>query len=112
MATTGKSGPAPAKGPAKKGQDAIALLTADHKAVKALFRKFEDLIDEEDAGDDKVSLVEQICNELKIHAEIEESIFYPAVREAIDDELLMDEADVEHASAKDLIEQLERMEPG
>jgi len=92
-------------------QDAFALLSADHKRVKALFKEFESLKDE--GGDDeKATLVETICNELTVHAQIEEEIFYPALRDAIDDEDLMDEADVEHASAKQLIAQLEQLEVG
>ena len=65
-----------------------------------------------DAGidDEKSDVVATICNELKIHAAVEEEIFYPAVRKAIDDGDLMDEALVEHAGAKDLIEQLEGMD--
>ncbi len=92
-------------------QDAFALLTADHKRVKSLFKEFESLKDD---GDDeqKAALVETICNELTIHAQIEEEIFYPALREAIEDEDLMDEADVEHASAKQLIGQLEQLQAG
>ncbi|HEY6924642.1 MAG TPA: hemerythrin domain-containing protein, partial [Steroidobacteraceae bacterium] len=57
------------------------------------------------------ALVAQICNELKVHAAIEEEIFYPAVREAIKDADLMDEAVVEHSAAKELIAQLEDMSP-
>jgi len=94
------------------GQDAIALLTADHKAVKALFKQFEALTKKDDADEEKGALVAKICDEIAIHAQVEEEIFYPAVREAIDDDDLMDEADVEHASAKDLIAQLESMSPG
>ena len=104
--------PGSAKNSSEKSQDAIALLTADHKAVKALFKKFDELVDQEDADEQKADLVEQICNELTVHTQIEEEIFYPALREAIDDDALMDEADVEHASAKDLIGQLESMSPG
>jgi hemerythrin superfamily protein len=89
-------------------QDAIALLTADHKKVKGLFSQFDKLKD--GAAEEKSSLVADICNELKIHTAIEEELFYPAVREAIDDEDLMDEALVEHAGAKDLIAQLENMD--
>jgi len=88
------------------------LLTADHKAVKALFKQFEQLAEQDEDDEGKATLVEQICNALTIHAEVEEEIFYPAVREAIEDDALMDEADVEHASAKDLIGQLEKMAPG
>lgn len=92
------------------GQDAIAMLTADHKKVKKLFSDFDSL-KEKGNNNDKSALVEQICNELKIHAELEEEIFYPAVRKAIDDADLMDEALVEHAGAKDLIAQLEEASP-
>jgi hemerythrin-like domain-containing protein len=60
----------------------------------------------------KASLVEKICAALKAHTTVEEEIFYPAVRVAIRDDDLMDEADVEHASAKELIAQLEAGEPG
>ncbi len=109
---TSTSNSTPAKGETANHQDAIALLTADHKAVKALFKEFEQLTEQEDADEQKAALVEKICNELTVHAQAEEEIFYPAVREAIDDDSLMDEADVEHASAKDLIAQLEGMLPG
>ena len=92
--------------------DAIALLTADHKTVKGLFKEFEQLTKKDDVDEQKAQLVRQICNELTVHAQVEEELFYPAVREAIDDDDLMDEADIEHASAKDLIAQLETLEPG
>jgi hemerythrin superfamily protein len=93
-----------------KDQDAIAMLMADHKKVKKLFGEFEKL-KEHGADDEKSEIVEQICNELKIHTTVEEEIFYPAVREAIKDSDLMDEALVEHAGAKELIEQLEGADP-
>ena len=92
--------------------DAIELLTADHQAVKALFKEFEKIKDRDDAEDDKSALVRRICAELAVHAAIEEEIFYPAVREAVDEDDLMDEADVEHANAKELIAQLEAANPG
>jgi len=92
--------------------DAIAVLTADHKTVKALFKQFEQLKEQEDADEQKARLVQQICNELTVHAQVEEELFYPAVRDAIDDDDLMDEADIEHASAKELIAQLEELAPG
>jgi hemerythrin superfamily protein len=93
-----------------KDQDAIAMLMADHKKVKKLFGDFEKL-KEHGADDEKSEIVAQICNELKIHTTIEEEIFYPAVRKAIKDSDLMDEALVEHAGAKELIEQLEDADP-
>jgi hemerythrin superfamily protein len=91
--------------------DAIELLTQDHKEVKAMFGAFKKLKAAEDAYEDKAELVEQICTALTIHATVEEEIFYPAVRAAIDDQDLMDEADVEHAGAKELIAQLEASSP-
>ena len=93
-----------------QAQDAIAMLTADHKKVKKLFADFDKLRDT-GSDEDKASIVDQICNELKIHTELEEEIFYPAVRKAINDGDLMDEALVEHAGAKDLIAQLEDASP-
>lgn len=91
--------------------DAIAMLMDDHRKVKSLFRRFEKLKDQDISAAEKSAVVEQVCNELLIHATIEEEIFYPAVRDAIDDDDLMDEAEVEHASAHELIEQLKAMQP-
>src|SRR5688500_1839916 len=85
-----------------KSPDAVTLLKADHESVEALFKRFETARTEPSKRD----LVAKICKELTIHAQIEEEIFYPAVRDAIDDEDLMDEAEVEHQGAKDLIAQL------
>jgi len=93
------------------GDDAIALLIADHKRVQKLFKDFDKLKEADGSAADKAVIVQQICTELTIHAQIEEEIFYPAVRKPIKDDDLMDEAEVEHAGAKELIAQLEAMEP-
>jgi hemerythrin superfamily protein len=93
-----------------EGRDAITMLMADHKKVKKLFSDFEKL-KEEGSDEDKSAIVDLICNELKIHTELEEEIFYPAVRKAIEDSDLMDEALVEHGGAKNLIAQLEGASP-
>ena len=90
--------------------DAVALLTADHKRVKKLFRTF-DKMKEDGAPGDKQALARQICAELTLHADAEEQIFYPAARKALDQDDLMDEAEVEHASAKDLIAQIKSGNP-
>ncbi len=94
------------------GEDAITLLTEDHKKVKELFADFAKLAKGDGSDKAKAEVVQQICRELTIHAQVEEDIFYPAVRAAIKDDDLMDEADVEHAGAKNLIAQLEAMTPG
>ena len=83
--------------------DALTLLRNDHKMVQELFQQFE----KTRSGDRKQSLAQQICTELTIHAQIEEELFYPAAREAIRETDLLDEATVEHQSAKDLIAQIE-----
>ena len=107
ITSIGSKSMASTNAPASAGeQDAIALLKSDHKRVKALFSEFDELKDD-GAEEDKAAIVAQICNELKIHTAIEEEIFYPAVRKAIEDSDLMDEALVEHAEAKKLIAQLE-----
>lgn len=93
-------------------KDAISILTEDHKKVKKMFMDFDKLMKSDGKEVEKGTLVEKICEELTVHTQIEEEIFYPAVRAAIDDDDLMDEADVEHAGAKELIAQLEEMEPG
>nr|WP_314623550.1 hemerythrin domain-containing protein [uncultured Noviherbaspirillum sp.] len=90
--------------------DAIALLTADHKRVKKMFKTF-DKMKEDGAPADKQALAQQICEELTLHTELEEQIFYPATRETLDDDDLLDEAEVEHASAKDLIAQIKAGDP-
>jgi hypothetical protein len=91
-------------------QDAIALLTDDHREVSDMFEQFENLSDR--AKVSKQKLTEKICTALIAHTTIEEEIFYPAVREAVkDSEDMVDEAVVEHASAKDLIKQLQEMDP-
>ena len=89
------------------GQDAIALLKADHREVKAMFTQYDKT--EDDA--EKADLARKICSALTVHAQIEEEIFYPAAYEAIEDDDLLDEAEVEHASAKDLIAQIEAGSP-
>jgi hemerythrin superfamily protein len=88
--------------------NAIKLLTEDHNKVKKLFKEFEKLSKKNDE-EGKEELATQICKELTVHAQLEEEIFYPAVREAIDDDELMNEAMVEHTSAKDLIAQIQSM---
>lgn len=91
--------------------DIIKLLKSDHKKVKDLFKEFDEILKEGNNGNEKEKLVQQICEELTLHALAEETIVYPIAREVIDDEELMNEAEVEHAGAKALISQLESMSP-
>lgn len=86
--------------------DGLQLLATDHRRVEALFEKFEAA----KGVSVKEQLVKQICTELKVHTQIEEEIYYPAVRGKVEDADL-DEAWVEHDSAKLLINELEAAEP-
>src|SRR6185436_17426598 len=112
MATAKKS---TAKKPAATARaaktDATVLLERDHADVKKLFKEYEKLADAEADGEERQALAEQICDMLTVHATIEEEIFYPAAREADVESDLLDEAEVEHASAKDLIAQIKAMGP-
>ena len=93
-----------------KSNDAVSLLTSEHREVADLFKQYEALGDRAKAG--KKRLADQICTALIVHAMVEEEIFYPAVREGGKEaEEMIDEAVVEHASGKDLIAQIQEMDP-
>jgi hemerythrin superfamily protein len=91
-----------------KAPDAVRLLRQDHKEVDQMFEEYETLR----SGHTKRVLIDKICLALEVHTQIEEEIFYPAVREALGEEDLLDEAKVEHDSAKDLIAQIRSGTPG
>src|SRR5687768_4481238 len=89
----------------KTEQDAIELLKRDHRKVEELFKQFEELKDEDE--DAASVVIEAACAELKIHDAIETEIFYPGVREQAEEEEvedLLDEAEVEHDTVRELIE--------
>ena len=94
--------------PKSAPQEATAMLRADHALVSKLFEQYE----KSESTAKKRSLVDQICQELTVHTELEEEIFYPAVQRALEDHELVPEAEVEHASIKSLIEQVKTGEPG
>ena len=87
-------------------RDAIALLKQDHRTVSALFEEFEKADEEEQSA-----IAQRVCQLLTVHATIEEELLYPAAKEAFDDEDddLVNEAEVEHGSAKELIAKIEAM---
>lgn len=106
MATKMKSGKNARNGKSAEPLDAIALLKADHRLVEELFEKFEKSTRKEQ----KQKIAQQICMELTIHTMIEEEIFYPACKEAVEEDLL-DEAYVEHDGAKMLIAEISQGSP-
>jgi hemerythrin superfamily protein len=93
----------------KTAKDACDLLDADHRAVKKLFKEYEELAGarSRSAAARKDELAREICMQLTVHAQVEEEIFYPALRHALRTTDLLDEAEVEHQTAKDLIAQIE-----
>ena len=93
--------------------DALALLKADHDKVRALFGAYNACLDSGAMDEDKADIVDQICEELMIHSTLEEQVFYPVLRSAAGAEgaAALDDAEVEHASARELIGQLSEMYP-
>lgn len=93
-----------------KANDAIAMLSGEHREVEELFEQFDAWGDGARAR--KKAIADRVCTALALHAQIEEEIFYPAARAALEDAGdLLDEAEVEHTSARDLIMQIQEMEP-
>lgn len=86
---------------------AIELLESDHRKVEALFEQYEEA--KEGSEEDKRKVAGQICDELTVHAQVEEEIFYPWLRQNLSEEdmEMVEEAEVEHSTAKDLIGQIE-----
>ena len=104
--TPGNTAPAERREP-----DAIDLLVDDHLAVDACFKRYEKLMKADASGSAREAQAREICRMLTAHTTIEEEIFYPAARRAGVESDLLDEADVEHASAKALIAQIEGGSP-
>jgi hemerythrin-like domain-containing protein len=95
------------RGSSDSPRDAIALLKQDHKVVSALFDEFEKADEEEQSA-----IAQRVCQLLTVHATIEEELLYPAAKQAFEDEDLVNEAEVEHGSAKELIAKIEGMTGG
>ncbi len=86
----------------------LALLRADHAHVRALFHAFA--LFERDEEDERARVIDELCDALVLHAQLEDELFYPALRGAVEDGLLEDAA-LEHDSTRELVEQLESLFP-
>ncbi len=93
--------------PQARAIEATRLLRTDHKHVSELFEQFESVR----STTKKQALVLEICQELTVHAQIEEEIFYPAIQKVLKDKTLVPEARVEHETLKYLIAQISAREP-
>lgn len=91
--------------------DAIELLEADHLALHRLFEAYAALLAHGAPASRRQALAEQICMAITLHDRLEDDIFYPAARDAIGDDELMEEADAAHASTRDLVAQLLCLKP-
>jgi len=91
-------------------RNAFDVLEQDHREVEEWFDEYDELKDSDE--DDKADLAKKICFALKVHAQIEEEIFYPRARESSQNNDLIDEALVEHSTVKNLIGEIEAMEVG
>lgn len=111
--TTAQRLPQTAHRPAARGrprtrrQDALALLKDDHRKVKQYFKRFDKLAE---GSPERTRIVDAVCSDLKVHAQLEEELFYPRVRGLLEhqDEVLLDEAEVEHDVARQLIARIEK----
>lgn len=103
---------APTATPQDAPADALALLRFDHERVRLLFGELDSLRGIEDEDERRAELVDDICYELTVHSMLEEEIFYPALRAALHDDDMLDEAELDHAGTRELITQLEVMYPG
>lgn len=93
-------------------KDACELLDADHIAVKHLFVEYARLAFAmpTESADERTEIAMRICDELTVHAQIEEEIFYPALRAAMPDTASqLDEAKQEHQEAKELIALIQQL---
>lgn len=106
---TARTGAASAKSTRSNASDLTAIvkmLAADHAEVDKMFKRYEKLKEADD--DARQELIPEICAALTVHATVEEELFYPAARDALeeDDQDMIDEADVEHEHIKMIVEEL------
>jgi hemerythrin superfamily protein len=90
--------------------DVIVLLKNDHDEFKRMFKQFDKLAEKGDTKA-KVKIANQVCAEIIAHSMAEEEVFYPGARSATEDDAMINEGIVEHDNAKDLIAQIQDMDP-
>ena len=100
-----------AAGAAGDAEDALALLSADHSEVAQLFDEYADLADADGSDGDRRALVAEICLQLTVHSRLEEEMFYPAVRQSLGENELVEEAEAEHRDIEEAMEHLRSMDP-
>lgn len=84
----------------------VDMLKADHKKVKGLFEKFQSA-----EGRERTEIANTTIQELEVHAELEETLIYPAIRKEVEEEDMMNEAVEEHHLVHILIKELKTLKP-
>ena len=84
----------------------VDMLKADHKKVKGLFKEFESA-----EGRERGEIAKTTIQELEIHADLEETLIYPAIRKKVGDPAMMNEAVEEHHLVHVLINELKNLRP-
>jgi hemerythrin superfamily protein len=92
-------------------EDALDVLKLDHDEVAALFARYQELVASDASSQARQELAEEICTMLTVHTAIEEEIFYPAVRDALDEEVEIDEALADHDRLKDVVAEIQGGDP-
>ena len=100
-----------AAGAAGDAEDALALLSADHREVAQLFEEYADLTDADGSDRDRRALIAEICLQLTVHSRLEEEMFYPAVRQSLGENELVEEAETEHRGIEEAMDDLRSMDP-
>ena len=85
-----------------EAEDAVSLLTADHRQVESLFDQYQPGSETSSRSE----LAHKVCIALTVHAMVEEEIFYPACRAGGVQHEALDEAQVEHDAVKVLVQEL------
>jgi hemerythrin superfamily protein len=91
--------------------DALSLLKIDHDEMSDLFDRYEALVAGDASNEERRNLAEEICTQLTVHAAIEEEIFYPALRDATEEDDQVDDALAEHDAVKEIVANIEAGDP-
>ena len=92
--------------------DALTLLREDHRRLEELFDDYRDAVESALDPSGRAELARRACQLLATHAQLEEELFYPMLRDALDDALLLDEAQVQHSTLKELLAKVRSSSPG
>lgn len=91
----------------RRPRDALSILQTDHERIVGLFERFT----RRPAEADGARLLEEACHALEVHGQIEQELFYPAVRLELATSDWLQESEVEHRTLDYLLEELRAIRP-